>query len=84
MPSYQFTIGRPTDVIYIDASVTAASPEDAVAKLKTVLPIDIDFTPDDYVAEGRYAQALINRDAIGVQHIVRIDEDPVAAHQAPV
>jgi hypothetical protein len=75
MPSYHFTVGLPTDLLRIDACIDALTPDAAVAKLKALIHTDVDLTPQGYAAAGGYAQILVNVDAIGVQHIDRVDSD---------
>lgn len=84
MPSFHFTVGKPTDLLYIDACLSAPNAEAAVEKLRSLVPGGVDLTPQGYEAVGGYAQILINCDAIGAQHIDRVDEDtPPVAEAVP-
>ncbi len=87
MPSFHFTVGKPTDLLYIEACFTAPTPEAALEMLRAHVPGDVDLSPEGYEAAGGYAQILINPDAVGLQHIDRVDPDvePAATdtHVAP-
>lgn len=75
MPTYHFAVGKPTDLLYIDASFTAPTPEAALEMLRSHVPVDVDLSPEGYERAGGYAQILTNRDAIGLHHIDRVDPD---------
>lgn len=76
MPTYRFIIGQEGAVIRFNAVVRANTPEEAVDKVRQLMPPDVDFTPLDG-GSFDFAEVVFNRTALSVEHIGSVEPEVV-------